>query len=311
MKKQHTIASIVSLIVISGAILLSACASIASAKPKSGLEAQVGTAVAATLVQQMIETDVAAQSVAMVSQPVAQAATATQPPAPTATSTPVPSPTAVPTDVPTVQAPPPTPTLVPSQQPAPQSSGTKPTISADADTNCRTGPGTGYTVVTYFLEGQQSTVEGRDATKDWWYIVNPKTSSGYCWVWNGSTTVVGDASQVPVVAAPAAPDYHPSDVYEGYYYCNPYAAGYYGYYGCGYSYNYNYYANYYKCNPYKNCTPYKYYPNKCNPNKACYYPYTNCTCKPVKYNPCKKSGCPPITSVNINTYCNKYPSCCD
>ena len=306
MKKQHMIASIVvSLILISGVIGLSACASGVSAEPKGGMDAQVNTAVAATLMQRMVETKVAEQSVALVTEPVAQAqATDPAPPTPT----PVPTEAAQPTA--TAEAAQPTPTAPPAPTATPiPASGPK--ITADENTNCRVGPSTGYKVVTYFMEGAVSTVEGRDEGKDWWYIINPDDSSEFCWVWDGSTTVEGDTSTVPVVAAPSGPNYKTGTLYYG---CNTYYPYY--TYGCVPYYTnscVNYYSNNcgkpVKCYPDNFC---KKNPQKCNPNKwgAC-NPYVNCTCKPVYQGTCKAAGCPPVTEVNYQNYCNNYPKCCD
>jgi hypothetical protein len=290
MNKQHKILTTISLIVISGVIGISACTTNPSAVPGGDIEAQVNTAVAATLMQRMIETKVAAESIAMVTGPAVQVQ-ATEPP--TSTPTPVPTEAAQPTAAATVEVAQPTPT-------APPTPDSSPKIIADQNTNCRVGPSTGYAVKTYFVQGSESTVEGMDKGKDWWYIINPNDSSGFCWVWDGSTTVQGDTSTLPVIAAPTGVEPKSSDLYYVWNVYNPKSC-----------------VNYYTsccgktecCNKYVGCKPnYK----KCNP----YYwgtckPYVNCTCKPVYQDPCKKSGCPAVTEVNYKNYCKKYPQCCD
>jgi uncharacterized protein YgiM (DUF1202 family) len=291
MNKQHITATIIILVVLLGVAGLSACASIASAEQKSGLEAQVNTAVAATLIQRVVETRVAEQSVAIVSEPEVQ----TQPtntPLPTPTPTPVPTQPAQPTAAAPTEAAQPTPTAVP-----PAASG--PTIIAEQNTNCRAGPGTGYTILAWFMEGDESTVEGRDSTKDWWYIVSPENASEHCWVWEGSTTVVGDTSTVPVVAAPAAPKTKTSSYW--YYSCShfPYGCTGYPYYTCK------------KAECVYQCT--FCFPSQiaCNANSFWYCNvYGYCTCKLVYKDPCKKSSCPPLTQVNYKKYCKNYPQCC-
>ena len=302
MKKQHVLATIIiCLIVISGVIGFSACASIVSAEPQGGIEAHVNTAVAATLVQYMIETKVAAQTIALVSQPAVQVQ-ATEPPVPTAT--PVPTEPTPPTAAPAAEVVQPSPTAIPVQV-----SGLK--IVADQNTNCRVGPSTGYRIVTYFKKGSESSVEGRDKNKGWWYIVNPSDSSEFCWVWDGSTTVKGDTSTLPVVAAPTGESLKASNIFQDYNVYDPY--GWNGYDGYGYD-NWIFYPNNYcgktinwgknfncKTNI-KNCSPVNW-----NPCKT----YLNCTCKPTWQNPCKKSSCPAMTPVNYKNYCNKYPTCCD
>jgi hypothetical protein len=281
MKKPHLTANFIVLIVVLGSLALSACSTVASAQQVSGLEAQVHTAVAATLVQQVVAATVAAaQPVAMAEEPAEQQAQATQAPTPTATPAPTepPPPTATPTEA------------------APASG---PTIIADQNTNCRAGPSTGYKVVAYFMEGDESTVEGRDSTKDWWYIVSPEAGEENCWVWDGSTTVVGDTSTLPVVAAPAAPTYKYGAWYDD---CYDYKG-----YGCVYYPNDTcqkmiYWHGYLVCVQYKPvCTADSWW--TCNP-------YGYCTCKPTYNDPWEKPNCPPVTSVNYKKYCTNYPQCC-
>jgi uncharacterized protein YgiM (DUF1202 family) len=294
MRKKQITVIVISLIVISAAIGFSACASGALAGPKSGIESQVQTAAAATVVQYMIETQVAVQSLAMASAPVAQVQV-TEPPAPTPTQ--IPTKSAEPTVAATVEpvSPTSTPTSAASPTPAALSvAASSPKIVADQNTNCRVGPGTGYTIATVFMKGSESSVKGRNDAKNWWYIANPNSSSESCWVWEGSTTVVGDTSTLDVVEAPAIGYPKASNTYYGSYYCdNPYVfcTGIYDDYGCG-----NYPYNYWKL-----CNPDKW--KKCNTNVYC-----NCT--PVCKNPCKKSNCPPVTIVNYKKYCKNYPQCC-
>ena len=89
-------------------------------------------------------------------------------------------------------------------QPLPGQAGSL-TISATVDTNCRSGPGTSYPAVGYLGAGQQSTVYGKEASGNWWYIQNPKNPAEYCWVWAETTTVTGDTSALPNVEAPPPP----------------------------------------------------------------------------------------------------------
>jgi uncharacterized protein YgiM (DUF1202 family) len=296
MNQHHKTAIVLSLFLFCAALGVSACASLAaSAQPQGGLEAQVNTAVAATLVQHIIETKVAAQSTGMGFE-AAPAVQATQAPAPTSTPVPtLPPPTAVP---PTAVPPTPVPPTAPPPPPATLSSAPK--IVADENTNCRVGPSTSYAVVASFMKGTESWVYGMDQGKNWWYIVQPNNSSAYCWVWEGSTTVYGDTSTVAVVAAPAGTYPTTGDVYYNYNYgyatynnCYPYGCNDYYYNDCGYN-PYHYYGS---------CYPY--YWGACTK-----YNYNYCTCKPNCKNPCKKNNCPPLTTVNYKKYCQNYPACC-
>jgi hypothetical protein len=98
-----------------------------------------------------------------------------------------------------------------TQPPPQQSIPGLPTISASSNTNCRTGPGKDYPEVGYLLVGELSTVQGKDASSNWWYIENPKKPGEYCWVLEATTKVNGDTSQVPIVEAPPLPQIPPEE----------------------------------------------------------------------------------------------------
>ena len=106
-------------------------------------------------------------------------------PAPTATVTLTPEPTLTPV--------PPTATFPPG-----------PMISATIDTNCRFGPGPDYGVIGFLLVSDgQVPVKGRNSSNSWWVISNPKAPTTTCWVWGGSTALVGEANTLPVVSVPS------------------------------------------------------------------------------------------------------------
>ncbi len=289
---------ILCLVVISGATVLSACATLPMAGGQGGLDGQVSTAVAATVVQHLIETKVAEQSGASAPQP-SPTMPATEPPTPT------PPPTFTP--LPITLTPTATATALPPSAVVPA----KPTIKADENTNCRYGPSTAYNIVAVFAKGAETTVEGRDAAKDWWYIPNPAKQGAFCWVWDGSTTVKGDTSELVVISSPAGGGSSPSGV------CS---SG-----GC--------YSGSVKYNPYNNCWNAGCYPSSCyNYCNSSGYPYncwenawnptwnvcyTTCctTCASYPWfagckDPCKKSSCPAVTIVNYKKYCQNYPQCC-
>jgi hypothetical protein len=81
-----------------------------------------------------------------------------------------------------------------------------PTISASADTNCRQGPGVDYSELGYLMAGGTSSVHGKEPSGNWWYIQNPQKPGEYCWVWEGTTTVSGDTSGLPLVEPPPLPE---------------------------------------------------------------------------------------------------------
>ncbi|MBN2551011.1 MAG: hypothetical protein JXB15_17750 [Anaerolineales bacterium] len=84
-----------------------------------------------------------------------------------------------------------------------------PTITASADTNCRSGPAKAFPRLGYLLVGQQSTVHGRLGDNSWWYIENPSQPGAYCWVWAESTQVQGDANSLVVLTPPPTPSPQP------------------------------------------------------------------------------------------------------
>ena len=90
-------------------------------------------------------------------------------------------------------------------QPPPQQTPGLPTITADVNTNCREGPSPDYKVVGYLVKGDISTVHGRDASKNWWYIENPDQPGKYCWVWVQTTVVQGNTSTLAVITPPPPP----------------------------------------------------------------------------------------------------------
>jgi hypothetical protein len=116
---------------------------------------------------------------------------------PTFTNTPEP-----PTFTPTFTE---TPTQTPTLMPFFTSTPIFPQISVSVPTNCRVGPGKVYQQVGALLIGEFAQVYGRDPTGKYWYIRNPDSSSGYCWVWGEYATVVGNLAFLPVYTPPPTP----------------------------------------------------------------------------------------------------------
>jgi hypothetical protein len=79
-----------------------------------------------------------------------------------------------------------------------------PVLTARQDSNCRSGPGTVYDVISYVQGGDRSPIDGRNGAATWWRI--PRGDGvGHCWVWDGNVTVEGDTSAVPVLPNPPTP----------------------------------------------------------------------------------------------------------
>jgi uncharacterized protein YraI len=99
-------------------------------------------------------------------------------------------------DVPIWEAPP-TPTP-PTPTPA------KVTLTVSVDTNCRSGPGKPYTIISILRIGTTAEVVGRNMEATFWVIQNPD-GSGQCWVWGKYATTSGPAFGLPVLEIPPTP----------------------------------------------------------------------------------------------------------
>lgn len=120
---------------------------------------------------------------------------------PTFTFTPEP-PTLTPTLTPTeTSTPSPTLTATPFFTPTP----VVPLISVSVPTNCRVGPGKVYRMVGALLVGESAQIYGINPTGQYWYIRNPDSSSGFCWVWGQYATVTGNTALLPVYTPPPTP----------------------------------------------------------------------------------------------------------
>jgi hypothetical protein len=242
--------------------VLAACIPLSQAAVTTDVQQEIERGVAATLgAQAEIQAAVSATVEAFVSAGLPQAGSQVTVQAAAPTSTPTP------TSAPASTEPPPQPTNTPL--PTVAQTAAHPEIVANANTNCRQGPGTNYLVDGYLMAGASSEVYGRTTNYGWWYIKNPTAKSEYCWVWGGSTEVDGEVSTVPVVATSASPV--SSSSYSGYY-------------------GYGYYSN--ACCTYANKLPKNLWQKFCKKNKYYCGGYITCECK-LNYNPCKKNNCNP------------------
>jgi hypothetical protein len=76
-----------------------------------------------------------------------------------------------------------------------------PMLKVDEPTNCRSGPGQNYEIVTTFQAGANAEIVGRYPENNWWLINNP-FGSGTCWIWGEFATVSGSTWTVPSVTPP-------------------------------------------------------------------------------------------------------------
>jgi len=77
-----------------------------------------------------------------------------------------------------------------------------PLISVSIDTNCRVGPGKAFERIGALLVGQYAEVYGRDPAGTYWYIRNPDSQNGYCWLWGEYATLTGNTGALPIFTPP-------------------------------------------------------------------------------------------------------------
>lgn len=113
---------------------------------------------------------------------------------PPMTSTPTPSPT--PTVTPTITL-----TPTPSNTPTPL----PPMASVSLATNCRSGPGSAYSLVVSLQPRQLAVVAARSSVEDFWYVAIPDQADEYCWLWGEHASIAGDLSTLPVFTPEPGP----------------------------------------------------------------------------------------------------------
>jgi hypothetical protein len=80
---------------------------------------------------------------------------------------------------------------------------TFPQVTVSQLTNCRSGPGTTYTLILPFLPGQTARVLGKYRPSNYWIINTP--AGGVCWLWGQYAKVTGDVDSLAIYAAPPLP----------------------------------------------------------------------------------------------------------
>jgi uncharacterized protein YgiM (DUF1202 family) len=76
------------------------------------------------------------------------------------------------------------------------------TVLVSVDTNCRSGPGAGYSYLGALLVGEVAEVVGRNQESTYWIINNPDQPGGTCWLWGQYASVSGNIYGLPVYSAP-------------------------------------------------------------------------------------------------------------
>ena len=93
------------------------------------------------------------------------------------------------------------PVNLPVWDPPPTPTPASVSLQVRVDTNCRTGPGIPYNIVTVFRIGQTGEVIARNAAETYWVIRHP-IGSGHCWVWGKYATLTGPTASLPVWSPP-------------------------------------------------------------------------------------------------------------
>jgi hypothetical protein len=77
--------------------------------------------------------------------------------------------------------------------------GGKPQVVPIENSNCHIRPGREPNIVGYFLKGMTAEIYGIDPTGKWLMIPNPDRGGEFCWVWTGSTKVIGSLDNVRII----------------------------------------------------------------------------------------------------------------
>ena len=78
-----------------------------------------------------------------------------------------------------------------------------PMLTVQESTNCRTGPGEEYEVVSTYLTGRELEIVGRYDPGNFWLVKSNETPAGTCWLWGGFVEVTGSYWAVASVTPPA------------------------------------------------------------------------------------------------------------
>jgi uncharacterized protein YraI len=113
----------------------------------------------------------------------------------------------IPTDTPSPLGPTDTPTVESSTTSTPtaasSTASTTPMVTPKTEpTNCRFGPGTGYSSVGGLNFGRTVPIHATIADMSWWQIESQQSPGTFCWVAASVTNTFGDLSLVPFVPIP-------------------------------------------------------------------------------------------------------------
>ena len=87
----------------------------------------------------------------------------------------------------------------------PEETADQVTLQVSVPTNCRSGPGKAYNILTVLHTGQTVKVVARHETQDFWVIEHPDGCAWTCWVWGYYATITGPKDSLPIEDAPPKP----------------------------------------------------------------------------------------------------------
>ncbi len=94
-------------------------------------------------------------------------------------------------------------TPVPFASPLPGTlSPTEAILTINNPTNCRSGPGTSFQLITAFTPGTQVSIVGRDSADNYWQVMIPKTQDT-CWASGEYATASGNFASLPDITPTA------------------------------------------------------------------------------------------------------------
>lgn len=102
---------------------------------------------------------------------------------------------------PSIDTPQPSPTATPLP---PTATPLPPVLMVGGDVPCYAGPGADYEIMTTISIGMKMEVLSRDGTGEYW-IVKSLAGDGQCWTESRYATIVGQAENIPILAADAIP----------------------------------------------------------------------------------------------------------
>ena len=89
------------------------------------------------------------------------------------------------------------PTFTPTATPAVASARPKAEL-----VNCRSGPGTIYSLTGELKEGQSARIAGQNEQGTWYYVQDPGNPDGYCWVSMEFVETTGNVKALPTILPP-------------------------------------------------------------------------------------------------------------